>query len=71
MTSGAIAKRHLDAAVADAAAAGILPDVICRSLLGLVVARYLETRSVPDVKAELQFIAENCDPNTDHIFMRP
>lgn len=71
MTSGAIARYHLDAAVADAGAAGIEPDVLCRSLLGLIVSKYLETRSVADVQSELRFIAENCDPGTDHIFMRP
>ncbi|MFZ5733663.1 MAG: hypothetical protein ACOY4O_13070 [Pseudomonadota bacterium] len=40
-------------------------------LLGLVVAKYLESRSVPDVQSELRFIADNCDPDTDHAFMRP
>jgi hypothetical protein len=71
MTSGAIARRHLDAALADANASNIESDILCRSLLGLVVAKYLETRAVSDVQAELRFVAENCDPNTDHIFMRP
>lgn len=71
MTAGAIAKRHLAAAIADADAAGIDPDVVCRSLLGLVVAQYLETRPVIDVQAELRFVAENCDPETDQIFIRP
>jgi hypothetical protein len=71
MTSGAIAKHHLDAAVADAGAAGIESDALCRSLLGLIVAKYLETRSVADVQSELRFVAENCDPERDHIFMRP
>jgi hypothetical protein len=71
MTSGKIAKRHLDAAIADARTAGIDPDVLCRSLLGLVVAKYLETRAISDVQSELRFVADNCDPGTDHIFMRP
>jgi hypothetical protein len=71
MTSGAIAKQHLDAAIAAAATSGIDPDALCRSLLGLVVAKYLETRPVVDVQSELRFVADNCDPDTDHIFMRP
>ena len=71
MTPGAIARHHLEAAIADARSAGVDPDALCRSLLGLVVARYLETRAVSDVQAELRFVAENCDPGTDHIFMRP
>jgi hypothetical protein len=40
-------------------------------LLGLVISKYLETRSVADIQAELRFIAENCDPDTDLMFMRP
>lgn len=71
MTSAAIARRHLDAAITDGSAAGIDPDVLCRSLLGLIVARYLETRAIADVQSELRFVADNCDPNTDHVFMRP
>jgi len=71
VTSGKIARRHFDAAVADADAAGIDLDALCRSLLGLVVAKCLEKRAVSDVQAELRFVADNCDPDTDHIFMRP
>lgn len=71
MTSGAIAKHHLEAAITAARAEGVDLDALCRSLLGLVVAKSLETRAVSDVQAELRFVAENCDPGTDHIFMRP
>lgn len=71
MTSGAIARHHLETALAAAEVAGVDPDALCRSLLGLVVAQYLKTRAVADVQAELRFVAENCDPGTDHIFMRP
>jgi hypothetical protein len=40
-------------------------------MLGLVVAQYLEKRSVDDVRSELMFVADNCGPDTDFIFMRP
>jgi hypothetical protein len=66
-----IAKRHFTAALAEADAAGLDHDSLCRSLLGLVVAKYLEKRSVSDVQSELRFVAENCDPDTDFMFMRP
>jgi hypothetical protein len=66
-----IARRHFDAAVAEAGTAGLDADALCRTLLGLVVTKYLESRSVPDVQSELRFIADNCDPDTDHAFMRP
>lgn len=71
MAASDIASRHFSAALADAAAAGADADGVCRSLLGLVVAKYLETRSVADVQSELHFLADNCDPDTDFAFMRP
>ena len=71
MSASEIAQRHFKAALADAKAEGLEADGICRSLLGLVVAAYLETRSVPDVQSELRFLADNCDPDTDFAFMRP
>jgi hypothetical protein len=40
-------------------------------MLGLVVSKYLESRGVSDVQSELHFVAENCDPETDFMFMRP
>lgn len=71
MSATEIAKRHFSAAVAESEAAGLGHDSLCRALLGLVVSRYLENRSVSDVQSELRFVADNCDPGTDFIFMRP
>jgi len=71
MSASEIANRHFAAAVAEAKIAGLDADAVCRSLLGLVVAKYLETRSVSDVQSELRFLADNCDPDTDFAFMRP
>jgi hypothetical protein len=71
MSAAEIAKRHFSAAVAEAEAAGLGHDSACRALLGLVVSKYLEGRSVADVQSELRFIADNCDPETDFAFMRP
>ncbi len=71
MSAAEIAKRHLDAAVAEAEAEGLGHDSVCRALLGLVVAKYLESRSVADVQSELHFVADNCDPDMDFAFMRP
>lgn len=66
-----IAKRHFTAAVAEAESGGHGADSVCRAMLSLVVAKYLEDRDVADVQAELRFVAENCDPDTDFMFMRP
>lgn len=71
MSASDLAKRYLHAVLAEAATAGMDSDTVCRVLLGLIVGEYLETRSVADVQAELRFVAENCDPDTDFAFMRP
>jgi hypothetical protein len=71
MSAAEIAKRHFSAAIAEAEAARLGHDSVCRALLGLVVSRYLESRSVADVQSELRFLADNCDPDTDFAFMRP
>lgn len=70
-TAAQIARTHFDAALAEAQAADLGSDSTVRCILGLVVAKYLETRPVADVSSELAFVAENCDPDTDYVFMRP
>ena len=71
MSTTEIAQRHFSAALADAEANGQGADSVCRAMLSLVVAKYLESRAVSDVQSELRFVADNCDPDTDFMFMRP
>jgi hypothetical protein len=71
MSASEIAGRHFKAAMDEANMAGEDSDGVCRAMLGLIVAKYLETRSVADVQSELHFLADNCDPDTDFAFMRP
>ena len=71
MSASEIARTHLVAAIREAEAAGLGDESVCRSLLGLIVSKYLEARTVADVQSELRFVAENCDPETDFIFIRP
>ena len=71
MSAPEIARRHFGAAVTEAEAARLGHDSVCRSLLSLVVSKYLTTRDVADVRLELHFVADNCDPDGDFIFMRP
>ncbi|UZE47656.1 hypothetical protein ONR75_22545 [Rhodopseudomonas sp. P2A-2r] len=71
MTATEIAKLHFFAAMSQAHAEGVDSDSTCRALLSLVVGKYLETRPVPDVQSELRFVADNCDPETNFMFMRP
>ncbi len=70
-SAGEIANAHFAAAISEAEAAGANLDGLCRTLLGLIVSKYLENRPVADVQSELRFVADNCDPDTDFMFMRP
>ena len=71
MSAAEIANRHFTAAMEEAKATGQDGASVCRLLLNLIVAKYLETRSADDVRSELNFLADNCDPDTDFAFMRP
>jgi hypothetical protein len=71
MSASEIARRHFDAATKDAEITGQDRDGLCRALLSLIVSDYLTRREVADVQSELRFVADNCDPDTDFMFMRP
>jgi len=71
MTAGDIARQNFAAAMAAAAKEGLDLDAVARTMLSLVVASMLERRGVADVRAELLAAAENVDPDTDYMFMRP
>jgi hypothetical protein len=71
MSASEIATTHFSAAMAAAHAACIDQDSVCRSMLGLIVAKYLQNRSAADVQSELHFLADHSDPDTDFAFMRP
>ena len=72
MTSaGETARRYFAEAIADASKNGIEADTIARAMLSLVISTFLEKRSVADVRNELLTAAENVDPDTDYMFMRP
>ena len=71
MSVSEIARRYFDAALQEAESSSLDHDGLCRAMLSLVVSKYLTTRSVADVQAELRFVADNCDPDTDFSFMRP
>jgi hypothetical protein len=71
MSGASIAEKHFKAAIAEASAESVDADAMCRSMMGLIVAQYLQTRSVADVQSELRFVADNCDPDADFAFMRP
>jgi len=71
MNARQVAKAHFDAALEDAKARGIAADTLARYMLSLVVETFLAHRPLADVQAELVAAAENADPDTDYMFMRP
>lgn len=71
MNAASIAQRHLDEALREAKEGGFDVDATARYMLGAIVQKYLEYRSLKDVRAELQFVSDNCDPDTDYTLMRP
>ena len=72
MTSAtSIAKSHFAAALAEADEAGQGRDAVARAFMNLVLETYLAARPMEDVRRELANLAENLDPDTDYVFMRP
>ena len=71
MSARQIAKTHFQAALDEAKAEGIAPDALARYTLSLVVETFLASRPLKDVQSELIAAAENADPDTDYMFMRP
>jgi hypothetical protein len=66
-----LARRHVDAAVAEGAARGRTEDAVARALLGAVIEVYLRGRGADDVRRELEFVAEHVGGDDDFPFMRP
>ncbi|MEQ1754534.1 MAG: hypothetical protein ABL973_10425 [Micropepsaceae bacterium] len=71
MTAGKIARRHFAAAIEEARKEGFDLDAMARTMLSEVIRSMLQRRSVKDVRAEILGAAENVDPDTDYMFMRP
>jgi hypothetical protein len=71
MTAGDIARVHFQAAIESARREGQDPDAVARNMISRAVTEMLTRRSVKDVRAELLAAADNVDPDTDYMFMRP
>jgi len=71
MTNVEIARRHFAAALAEAMASDSGAESLGRHMIDAVITHFLKTRSVDDVKRELQFMVDTVDPETDFMFMRP
>ncbi len=71
MSASDIARRHFEAAMGQARAEGQDADAVARAFISAAVTSFLQRRSIADVRNELLAAAENVDPDTDYMFMRP
>ncbi|MFI5309176.1 MAG: hypothetical protein ACHQ53_17600 [Polyangiales bacterium] len=61
----------VDALLMRAQAQGIASDAVARALVDRALGIYKQSRSVEDIAAELEFLAQNLDDDATHPFMRP
>ena len=66
-----LARRHAQAAIAEAAAHGHPSDSAARALLNAVIEIYRRGRSPDDIRRELEFVAAHLEPDDEFEFMRP
>ena len=66
-----IIKRHVEALLEETRSANIPADVVGRMLFQEAIEIWKRERSLADIESELKFVAENLDPDSDFVFMRP
>jgi hypothetical protein len=71
MSAHQLVSRHVEAALAEAAAQRIDDDVVARCLLSEAVRLFKRRRTNDDIAAELVGLADNLDEDNPLIFMRP
>lgn len=71
MTPSQLARKHVSAALAEAAAVPVDRDATLRAVISEVVHAFLEKKSVAEVQRELREAADHADPDEDFTFMRP
>lgn len=67
----AIARKQIDAALAEAAESSTDDDAVLRALLATFAERYRTLKGVDDLRAVLQYQLDNAAGDEDHLFMRP
>jgi len=66
-----IARKHVEAALAEARASESGAEALGRHIVDAVIAHWRKTRELEDIRRELQFMVDTIDPDTDFVFMRP
>lgn len=71
MTPSQLARKHVAAALAEAAAMPVDRDATLRAVIAEVVHAFLETKPLAEVQRELRDAADHADPGEEFAFMRP
>lgn len=71
MSTQTLVNRHVEAALAEAAAQSISEDVVARCLLSEAIRLFKRSRGNDDIAAELTAMADNLDDDSPLVFMRP
>ncbi len=71
MSTYLLVSRHVEAALAEASAKGIDPDVVARSLLSEAIRIFRLKRSAGDIASELTAAIDNLDEDAPLAFIRP
>ncbi len=66
-----LVNKHVEAALAEAAARSISDDVVARCLLSEAIRLFKKDRANDDIAAELTAAADNLDDDSPLVFMRP
>lgn len=66
-----IAKKHMDAALAEAAETGYPPQDIARTMLSFAINVMRDNSDMQTLADELNYIIDNLDPDREYTFMRP
>ena len=66
-----LVEKHMAALLAEADAQGLPTDLIGREVINQVIEVYRKTRTIDDVASELNFLADNLEPDEEYAFMRP
>ena len=70
MSAYQLVNKHVEAALAEAQAAGMAPETIASNLLAEAMRILKQHRPLDNVRSELQFAIENLE-DRDYEFMRP
>jgi hypothetical protein len=63
--------KHVEAALNEASAKGVVEDVVARCLLSEAIRIFKRSRPNDDIAAELAAAADNLDEDNPLIFIRP